>query len=350
MGFTALMAFFVTFFGIPSIVRVSELKKLYDMPGRRKVHDRPIPTLGGVAIFSGVILASVLFSSMSASHELKYIIAGMITIFFVGLKDDIVPLTPYKKLIGQVAATFFIVVPGDIRLTSLHDVLGIGEIGYIPGVIITFIFFLMMINSFNLIDGIDGLAAGIGIVASMAFGIWYIVDGHYSYAVFSVALTGSLIAFFWYNVFSIRYKIFLGDTGSLLIGLLLAVFAIRLLEFESGTGEGAAIDLSPALILAFLIVPLYDFVRVFLNRLAKGKSPFSPDRTHIHHRLLYLTGSHLRVTLIIVFINLMIIFLTLLFRNLSVEILMASIILTAGLLSYIPVILKNRAEQRLANS
>ncbi len=340
------LAFLITYFGIPSIVRISCLKKLYDIPDQRKTHGRPVPTLGGCAIFSGVILSSVLFSSIASSHELKYIIAGMIIIFFIGLKDDILPLRPYKKILGQLAATFFIVVPGDIRITTFHNIFGIDGIGYLASIVITMLFFMALINSFNLIDGIDGLASGIGILVSAVFGLWFILAKHTSYAVFSLSLVGSLIAFFRFNVFSTRNKLFLGDTGSMMIGLLLAVFSVRFIEYENLATGILKVGAAPALVFAVLVIPLFDTGRVFITRVINRRSPFAADRNHIHHRLLSLLGSHVKVTFLLLTVNVLFISAAIIFRNQSGEVIIIGVLLIASILSYMPVISIHKKEKR----
>jgi UDP-N-acetylmuramyl pentapeptide phosphotransferase/UDP-N-acetylglucosamine-1-phosphate transferase len=332
-------AFFLTFFGIPALVKIAKAKNLYDQPDNRKMHTTPVPVLGGVAIFAGVILSSVLFSSLAAAHELKFIIGGLIVIFFIGLKDDIIPLAPYKKFLGQIVAVSFIIIPGDMHIGTLHGLLGIYQIPYPISVTITFIFMLSLINSFNLIDGIDGLASGIGILASAVTGFLFLITKHTSYAVFSFSLMSSLTAFFIYNVFGTRNKIFLGDTGALITGLLLGVFSIKLLETGHITVGKNILVHTPALILAALIIPLFDCARLFLIRAINGKSPFHPDNNHIHHRLVRLLKSHIKVTGVILSINLLLILLAVYINKTTCEALIFIIIVLTAILSWIPVII-----------
>ena len=284
IGISVLFTFIITVIAIPSIVRVSKIKGLMAHPNGRTSHDDPTPNLGGVAIFAGVIISSVLFTGIPAAHELKYVIAGMLIIFFWGLKDDLHPMPAYKKFIGQVIAILIILVPGDFHLSSLHGLFGIEELSYTLTLPLTFILFLALINSFNLIDGIDGLSSGVGIITSLFFGIGFLLADHMSYAIMSFILASSLIAFFIYNVFGKENKIFLGDTGSMLIGYLLAIFAVRFLNFEYGTTVFESDLSTPAVMLCVLIVPLFDTARVFVLRMLRGKSPFAADRSHIHHR------------------------------------------------------------------
>jgi len=337
IGIAVLFTFIITSIAIPAIVRVSRIKGLMAHPNGRTSHDNPTPNLGGVAIFAGVIISSVLYTGIPTAHELKYVIAGMLILFFWGLKDDLHPMVAYKKFIGQVIAITFILVPGDFHLSSLHGLFGIDQLSYAVSLPLTFILFLALINSFNLVDGIDGLASGVGIITSLFFGIGFLLNNHMSYAIMSFILASSLIAFFIYNVFGKENKIFLGDTGSMLIGYLLAIFAIRFLNFENGQTVFDEDLSTPAVMLCVLIVPLFDTARVFVLRIARGKSPFDADRSHIHHRLLDISGSHIKATATILFVNLLFIVLALILRNIGNELLILITLLLASGLSFIPI-------------
>jgi UDP-N-acetylmuramyl pentapeptide phosphotransferase/UDP-N-acetylglucosamine-1-phosphate transferase len=340
IGIAIIFSFAVTFIAIPSIVRVSKVRGLMANPNGRTSHMDPTPNLGGVAIFAGVIVSSVVFTGITTAHELKYIIAAMLIIFFVGLKDDLHPMVAYKKFTGQTVAILFILIPGDFHLSSLHGLFGIYELSYPVSLLATYILFLALINSFNLIDGIDGLASGVGILSSTFFGIVFLLDHHLAYAVMSFILSSSLIAFFYFNVFSKKNKIFLGDTGAMLIGLIVAIFAVRFLNFESNSFFLSQSQATPAILLGVLIIPLFDTARVFILRILRGRSPFEADRTHIHHRLLDLRGSHLKTTAIILFANVIFITIALILRNINTELLILILLALAGLLSLIPVYLK----------
>lgn len=344
ISLATISSFLLTLFGIPALVRIAKAKNLFDQPDNRKLHITPVPGLGGVAIFAGVILSSVLFSSLASAHELKYITGGMIVLFFTGVKDDILPLAPYKKFLGQIAATSFVIIPGDMHISSLHGLLGIDQIPYHISLAVTFIFMLSLVNSFNLIDGIDGLASGIGILASAVSGFLFLITEQISYAVFSFSLLGALAAFFIFNVFGTRNKIFLGDTGSLTTGFLLGVFAIRLMETGHITAGREIMIHTPALILSILIIPLFDCARLFIIRILRGKSPFLPDNNHIHHRLVRLLKSHRRVTGLIILINLLLILLTFSLGESRCETQIFIIVLVTAFLSWIPVIIISRKE------
>jgi UDP-N-acetylmuramyl pentapeptide phosphotransferase/UDP-N-acetylglucosamine-1-phosphate transferase len=257
----------------------------------------------------------------------------------MGIKDDILIINPWKKLAGQIIAALIISVLADIRITHLFGLLGIDQLPYIVSILLTILVLLVIINGFNLIDGIDGLASGIGILTSSVFGIWFWMTGNIAYTILSFSFTGSLLAFFSFNVFSNKNKIFLGDTGSLVTGLVIGVLACSFLQLES-TAEGVAdIQSSPAFAFGILIVPLFDTLRVFALRIIQGKSPFVADRQHIHHRLLQLGITHLQATLILVSVNMFFIALCYLLQGIGIIGLMAVVLGLATLLSYILMIL-----------
>ncbi|HOU03061.1 MAG TPA: MraY family glycosyltransferase [Bacteroidales bacterium] len=328
-----IISFMITFFGIPSVHKIARIKNIYDIPGIRASHNVPIPRLGGTMIFAGIIISSVLFTGLEKSVELKYFIAGLLVLFFIGLKDDIISLVYYKKAAGQLLACIILVIFGGIRVNLNCDFLGTGEICYVVSTILSIILAMLLINSLNFIDGIDGLAAGVGIIASVSFGLWFIIINQVSYAVICFSLTGSLIAFFWYNVFSRKYKIFLGDTGSMVIGFLLAVFLIRSLELNYDNSVFGFTDIAASLVLAILIVPVFDFFRIVFVRILHGKSPFKADHNHIHHKVLKLAGSHLKATCVMLFVNIVLISVVILFRSLGNKILIPSLLSISIVLS-----------------
>ncbi len=337
-----LLAFFITWKSIPSIVEVAKAKGLDGKPNNRSSHKSNIPLLGGVAVFAGVILTTVVIAGVGFVHELKYIIAGLIILFFLGVKDDIMIIDPKKKLIGQVLASLIIIMLGDIRISNFHGFEGINEVSYVVSVVFTLFVFVVVINGFNLIDGIDGLSSGVGIVTSITFGIWFWISGHIPYVVFSFSLAASLTAFFYYNVFSKTHKIFLGDTGSMIIGMAMSVIVVRFLQFEVNASGVAIAPATTAVAIGILIVPLFDTIRVFLLRLAKGTSPFKADRQHVHHRLIDLGNSHLKATSIILGSNIFFIVMVILLRNTETMILFSITLGLATVLSFIPVLMLRR--------
>ena len=330
-----LVAFVVTYLAIPSIVDTAKEKKLYDEPSRRKSHLKQIPTLGGIAIFAGLTVSAGSFINYSHVPSLQYILVASIIIFFIGIKDDILIIGPLAKLLGQIAAALILIIPGDLYFSSLHGFLDIHYILPIWSLLLTLFVIIVIINSFNLVDGIDGLAASIGMLTTMFFGIWFFISGNIEYCLLSTATFGTLLAFIRFNVFANKYKIFMGDTGSLIVGLMIAVQVIMFNEKNIGYTSVFSIESAPAVSFAVLIVPLYDTMRVFLIRMSRGRSPFSADKNHLHHCLLKLGHSHIRATLIIIFANICFIILALLLQDIGIIWLMMIILAIATILSLI---------------
>lgn len=293
----------LVYYSIPVIVQLSHEKKLFDVPNERKVNKTVIPNLGGVALFFGITMATILGMRDLVFPDFRYILAGMLILFFIGIKDDILIISARKKLIAQIFSAFILIVPGEIRFTHLHGILGFQEIDYVFSLIISLLVVVALINALNLMDGIDGLAASIGILSTGIFGTLFYLAGHLNYAILCFAVTGSLFSFFFYNVFGKKNKIFMGDTGSLLIGFLIAAFTIKYNEFSINTNP-RILNFSPVISVAIVSIPFFDMVWLFVSRILQKKSPFAPDMNHIHHKLLKLGFTHLASTIILVVINL----------------------------------------------
>jgi len=323
----------VTYLAIPSIIEAAREKKLYDEPSRRKSHIRKIPTLGGVAIFAGLTVAAGSFINYSYVPSLQYILVASIIIFFIGIKDDLIMISPLAKLSGQIVAALVLIIPGDLYLSNLHGFLGVHHIPIVWSLLLSLFVIIVIINSFNLIDGIDGLAASIGMMTTLFFGIWFFISGNIEYCLFSTAVFGALLGFFRFNVFSKKYKIFMGDTGSLIIGMMIAVQVIVFNEKNIGYTSAFSINSAPAVSFAVLIIPLFDTMRVFMIRMSRGRSPFSADNNHLHHCLLKLGFSHIRATLIIVLVNVGFIVLALLLQDIGILWLMIIILTISTLFS-----------------
>ena len=305
------LAFLITFFSIPVIIEVAKNKKLFDEPDERKVHKAVIPTLGGLGIFAGFIIATLLGAPPTAS-VLQYFIAAIMVIFFMGIKDDILVLSASKKFIGQLVAAGILIHFCGIQITNMYGFLGLHEIPSAASLLLTFFTIVVITNSFNLIDGVDGLAGSLGLLTSSIFGIYFYLTGHILYSVMALSLAGSLIAYLIYNIHPA--KIFMGDTGSLLIGLLNSVFVIKFISVAADPAMGYPLESAPALGFAILMVPLFDTLRVVSIRILNRRSPFSPDRNHIHHFLLELGLSHKMISFTCVGANVLFIALAYLLR------------------------------------
>lgn len=273
-------AFAIGILSIPKIMLIAKRKKLMDIPdGHRKFHSRHTPNLGGVGIFFAYTFVTSLFVGTSNFKTWNYILAASLLLFVAGVKDDLEGIGPMKKLITQIAAAFITAYFADIRLSSLHGFLGIWELPYWTSISLTVLGCSLVSNAFNLIDGIDGLAGSFGSFAAFILGFCLAANGQSAEACMAFSLAGALSGFLRYNI--APAKIFMGDTGSLVIGFALSILCLRLVEVPGGNA-GPNFTLA----LGILFMPLFDCLRVFTTRVVKGKSPFEGDRSHLHHYLL----------------------------------------------------------------
>ncbi|RZJ60256.1 MAG: undecaprenyl/decaprenyl-phosphate alpha-N-acetylglucosaminyl 1-phosphate transferase [Flavobacterium sp.] len=284
-GAIALMAFLMVLVSIPSIIFTSLKYNLFDKNDlHRKNHDLSISRLGGLAIVSSFVICNLLFSALINFNEANFLTVSCIILAALGLKDDVYGTRTSTKFILQMIVASILVFFGGFRLSSLYGVFNIGDMNLLWGGLFSIILIIFLNNAFNLIDGIDGLAAGIGILASTCFGVIFAISNHTSYASIAFALSGAILGFIKYNWYPA--KIFMGDTGALIIGLTTAALAIKFIEINKFTGNNSpSLYSAPAIAVSILIVPIFDSLRVFTIRILKRKSPFSGDRDHIHHRL-----------------------------------------------------------------
>jgi UDP-N-acetylmuramyl pentapeptide phosphotransferase/UDP-N-acetylglucosamine-1-phosphate transferase len=314
------IAFIIAFAAIPVIIQVSDAKKLFDIPDERKVHLSPIPSLGGLGIFAGFIMACLFTIGIDTAPEFQFFFAASLVIFFLGLKDDILVISPLKKFIGQLIAAFLIIFKGGIMIKSMHGLMGVHELPEVLSITMTYFTVIVVINSFNLIDGVDGLAGSLSLMSCLAFGIYFYYTGHLPYAAMAFAMSGSLLGFLIFNHSPAR--IFMGDTGSLMVGLVNAILAIHFINVAIDPESSFPIHSSPAMGIAILMVPLFDTLRVFSLRILNRRSPFSPDRNHVHHLLLDRGFSHSAVTYICVGVNLFFIIFAFVFRGWDTSVLL----------------------------
>ncbi len=286
-----LTALFTSLLLVPLLRRWALDRGTVDHPSDRKVHLAAVPRLGGIAVFLSLLLALLSFSEIT--RPLRAVLAGSVIIFLTGLVDDLQGLKPRWKFLGQAAACSVTMVLGDLHIQSLGNLLGTGEIILPLWVAIPFTLFAVIgvINAINLIDGLDGLAGGVSLIALLAFFLLGYRDGNILVMTLSAGLFGSLLGFLKYNFYPAR--IFMGDTGSLTVGFILAFLAILLTQSETASVPPFA----PVLILG---LPIIDTIWVMSRRLVKGESPFTPDLTHVHHKFLDLGFQH-RFTVLIIY-------------------------------------------------
>jgi UDP-GlcNAc:undecaprenyl-phosphate GlcNAc-1-phosphate transferase len=295
--FAAILSFVVAFVTTPVVIKIADAKKLFDQPTANKVHFTPIPTFGGISFFVAVLFSLILLVSFKKAPELQNFIAASILIFFIGLKDDVYLISPTKKFLGQLLAVFLLTYQGDFQLNSLQGLLGIRELYPVLSTAFTYLTFLVIINAFNLIDGVDGLAASIGVIAGLFFGISFMVAKDWPYAILGFSIVFALIGFLFYNFSPAR--VFMGDTGSLFLGLVLAVLSVRFIRTSNSNFVDLNITETGAMAFAAIFIPIMDTLRVFMFRIYKGMSPFERDINHLHHLLLNKGYSHRKITFIL---------------------------------------------------
>jgi UDP-N-acetylmuramyl pentapeptide phosphotransferase/UDP-N-acetylglucosamine-1-phosphate transferase len=313
---TASFSFIITFLAIPVILQLAEQRHLYDIPDERKLHTRLVTPLGGVGIFSGFILVSLLSIRGSLNPEFQSFFAAAIMLFFLGLRDDLMILPARKKFVVQIIAASILIHLGGIRVDGMHGLFGFEEVSESFGLALSYLTIIVVINAFNLIDGVDGLAGSLGILNMLLFGVYFFAINQQAYALLSFSMAGSLVAFMIFNHHPA--KIFMGDSGSLMIGLVNATLVIKFINI-AGTAEAAAVPLESAVAIGFAIlsVPLLDTLRVFTIRIINGRTPFTPDRNHVHHLLLDNGLGHRGVTFTCLAINISFILLVYLGQSLG---------------------------------
>lgn len=276
-----LTAFVITLITIPPIISLINKYKLYDVPNARKEHAAPVPTMGGIAIVAGMMMALFLWFPFTAQIAPICFFFSIAVLFGLGIMDDLKDLSAKYKFVIQVALAMLIAVSG-IRITSFEGLFGIHQLPITAQYTFTVLAIVGITNAFNLIDGIDGLAGGLGFMSLVTLGLFLTMSGDSNTALIAFALAGGLLAFLYFNFNPAR--IFMGDTGSLLLGFVVAVLSIRLLQWNNASAS-PVLQHGPVFILGIVLIPVFDTLRVFALRMWKGKSPFSADKTHIHHLL-----------------------------------------------------------------
>lgn len=337
-----LLSYLITFFTIPTIIKISRRKNLMDEPGLRSSHLRKIPNLGGIAIFYAIAISASIFA-FELFDLYKFLFAAIIVLLFVGVMDDIVVMRAYKKLVAQLVVATVMVIGSDVRIRSFFGFMGITELNYWVSVAFSIFTFIALINAFNLIDGIDGLAGGYSLLCSIFFGLSYFRLGSFNYplVVFCATIVGSLLAFLYYNLSNYRTnKIFMGDTGSMILGFLLAFTALSFIDLfivkEISGRPHYHLRSAPAMAVAILIIPIIDTLNVMIVRLSKGQSILNPDKNHIHHKLLALGFSHRRSTFFILVYYLLTVLLAYCIRHSNINIIIAIILAVGFFGAYLP--------------
>lgn len=307
--FAAVTAFAIAYLTLPTVIGFALKKRIYTPPGDRSSHSRPTPSLGGLCIFCGVFIATLFWTPGPIYAELKFVLLAVLIIFLTGLRDDLVPLSAQKKLLAQLLTATLIVYFADIRLESLHGMFSwSGPMPYELSILLSVFTILVVTNAFNLIDGINGLAASLGALSLLLLGIWFAAIDQVAYSVVALSSFGALLAFLRFNLIP-PTRIFMGDTGSLVIGTIVSVLVLEFIELNAGlpAADFWRTEAVAVVAMTLISIPLFDTLRVFVTRIIRGSSPFMPDRRHIHHLLIDYGYSHAKATGILVACNLLLI-------------------------------------------
>lgn len=344
-----LIAFFMSYSSFPAIFNVAEAKHLMDEPNDRSIHSVKTPTLGGISIYLSLVLVITTTGAMLDTKILLLLLGGLTILFFLGLKDDLLILSPKKKLFGQFLAAGLLIVFTDTRILGFSGLFGITILPYWISVGFTLFVYLLLINAYNLIDGVDGLAGSLALFASAAFAFVFVKTRDISMATIAVGLIGALLPFLRLN-FSKKRKIFMGDTGSMIIGFLMAFFIVRFIGYSQSHVDSQFHNSGPALAFAIVFFPLIDTLRIFVIRIVvHKKSPFAADKNHLHHRFLELGFSHIRTTLSIVFINIVIVIFAYIMKDAEIHI-QTILLLSVGSLLYAVLFIWHRVSHNFVKS
>lgn len=293
----AAMAVFVVH---PSLAKIAHMKSIVDNPDARKLNKVPVPVLGGVAVFFGIMfslsIAGYYIEGMNIQFEL---IIAMMIMLYTGVGDDILQLSPRLRFALQIFVVCLMMFLCGIYIDDFHGLWGVGELPWYVAVALTIFSCVGIINSINLIDGVDGLCSGYGVFASMMFAVCFMLMGDVSYAVLAFAVAGAIFPFMLHNMFGEKYKMFLGDGGSLVLGFICSLYVMRIIQSGDDVVSGSTISFT----LAVLSIPVFDTVRVMVARIINHRSPFSPDKTHLHHMFISLGYSHVITAINIIMLN-----------------------------------------------
>jgi len=289
-----LMAMFFTALVHPLIVK---------MATSRNIQSRPIPVMGGLAVFFGIVVGAGATSVFFNSYALFTCVITLTVMMYVGMLDDMVGLSPVARLIVELFLVAFVVYMDKTNINDLHGVFGIGKLPVWVSLPLCSVSCLGIINSINLIDGVDGLSSGLCIFACMCFGVVFCSSYDGTMGVMASLAAGALVPFFFHNVFGAKSKMFVGDSGTLMLGMLMSIFCMRMIDNTSLVQDHHPKMGVIAFCLSVLSVPVFNTLRVIFSRIVKGVSPFHPDKSHLHHLFIEIGFSHIGTTVAILCIN-----------------------------------------------
>lgn len=345
---TLLTSLTVSLIAVPEVRKVIINNHFLDSPGGRKIHTEQIPAMGGVGIFLGFILSFCLWTEGTSSYNLNYLFFGLILMLFMGIRDDMLALSPRNKLIIQFLATFTVVVFSDIRIESLYTLFQGIEFPLFVSYGISIFVIISLTNAFNLIDGINGLSGSIATFITLSLGIWFYLVNETTLSLAMIAMAGACLGFLYYNWG--RAEIFMGDTGSLFLGFFISIALIMFVNIDYALEPYNPYKITTpiSVAIALFIYPFIDTLRVFTIRTISGKSPFSPDKKHIHHILIRTGLSHASSSFLILMACLLFTLLIIGLSPMVNDLILLTIILTS--LYIIPFSLKLRVNYYKANA
>lgn len=302
------VALAVTALTHPRVAKFAQKRNIVDNPNARKLQRNPVPVMGGVAVFFGLVSGLCVSGIFVNVNELLPVIVAMSVMLCVGVIDDVSELSPWLRFVIEIAVVLMLIFTTHISLDSLQGLWGFYDLPLWLSAPLTIFAVVGMINAINLIDGVDGLSSGFCMMASIAFGALFIMTGNYDMAVLAAITMGSLMPFFFHNVFGDRSKMFIGDGGSLMMGVAMSAYVVAVISVRD-----EAFDAMPdgmglvAFTMAVMAVPVFDTLRVMTMRILRRTSPFRPDKTHLHHLFIDLGFSHIATTLSVLSLNLLVV-------------------------------------------
>jgi UDP-GlcNAc:undecaprenyl-phosphate GlcNAc-1-phosphate transferase len=331
----AAISFLISFLCFPVLIKILGQWKLFDESGAHKIHSAFIPSMGGISILLGVAITLIIAMPLQQLVKLKYFFIGLGLIFIIGLRDDILALNPKQKLYSQFLPVLILVLFGGSVLKSTYGILPIQDFILPVTWVISVFTFIIITNAYNLIDGVDGLAGAIGIIALVCFGSWFYMVGDLAHSLVAFCFVGSLAAFLFFNWQP--SKIFMGDTGALLVGLLLSYLAIVFINknYALPVQNPSRFTASIATAVCVLIIPIFDTLRVIILRIRQMQSPFRADRNHLHHQFLNLGFSHAQTVLVLMAINILFIFLAWILKEQTDTVILVLVLMLCLIINFI---------------
>ena len=291
-----IFSFVITLIGLPLLIKFAEINKLFVPSNYRRIHTTKVSSLGGIVIFVSAVISFILFSDLINFPDYRFIISSGVLMFILGFYDDLNEVKPETKLIGQLVAVTLLVVFADVRIEFMQHHLSL-EYGLLADTVLTVILMVIIINAYNFIDGIDMLAALLGFIIMGILGIWFLAVNQYDYSLALLTLSASLLAFMVFNYSPA--KIFMGDTGTMTIGLIMALSLIKFDMINSIIVDNYSLNLAPGIAFSFVALIITDLFRVSVFRIMKGDSPFIADNNHIHHLFLRMDLKQNSISLIL---------------------------------------------------